>query len=663
MKILGVDTGGTFTDFVLWREGQLFTHKVLSTPHAPEVAILQGVRDLGVDFDDLAVVHGSTVATNAVLERKGVRTVYIANTGLSDVLRIGRQARKSLYQLQPSAVNSPVAHELCLECGGRIGAHGELVEDMSDEQLQHLSNEIIRLKPAAVAINLLFAFLDPRFEMRVKEHIKDLAFVCCSSEVLPEYREYERGIATWLNAYTGPLMQGYLQRLAAGLTSASLSVMSSSGGTIDASYAGRMAVQLLLSGPAGGLRGARYMGLQSGETRLLTFDMGGTSTDVALIDGDIRLTNEGRIGDFPVAVPMVDMHTIGAGGGSIAWLDEGGMLQVGPESAGANPGPACYGQGGQHVTVTDANLILGRLHADAFLGGAMSLDIQAAIQAAQRLAQAANMTVETLCEGILRIANEHMAQALRVISVQRGEDPRQYVLTCFGGAGGLHICEIAQLMGIKRGMVPSNGGVLSALGMLVSPRAREYSHTINQNARNLDLAVLEKEFERLESTGKEALVAEGLEAIQLDCQRLVDMRYRGQSYTLTVSWEGLEDTLALFHATHEQRFGHKLEETVELLNIRTHIKGPEPEIIFPTPSNKKWAEIDDYSSVYGVNNTVPVYRRDHLAVGQVIDGPAIIVEKIATAWIAPLWQCCVDKAGNLMLQYLEKPRGVPKTSI
>jgi len=362
--LLGVDTGGTFTDFVVLDEQGLRVHKVLSTPHAPEQAILQGVRELGLSLDEgLQVVHGSTVATNAVLEGKGVRTAYITNAGLADVLSIGRQARRELYNLQPEAPSLPVERELCLEIDSRLSAQGETLQALNNDELEQLRLQLVALSPDAVAINLLFSFLDDSAERAIEAIVPDGIFVSRSSNILPEYREYERGMTTWLNAYVGPLVQGYLTRLQQGLAPAALSVMQSSGGTIDATQAGRQAVNLLLSGPAGGLAGARYMGRACEREHLLTFDMGGTSTDVALIDGDLRLTSEGQIAGYPVSVPMVDMHTIGAGGGSIASVDAGGLLQVGPESAGAAPGPACYGRGGRIPTVTDANLVLGRLRA------------------------------------------------------------------------------------------------------------------------------------------------------------------------------------------------------------------------------------------------------------------------------------------------------------
>ncbi|WP_455198020.1 hydantoinase/oxoprolinase N-terminal domain-containing protein, partial [Kaarinaea lacus] len=339
MPLLGVDTGGTFTDFVViahpsGQQDPIRVHKVLSTPNAPEQAILQGISELGLSENkELFVVHGSTVATNAVLEGKGVRTVLITNSGLRDLLTIGRQARQELYNLNPKKIKPPVPSELCLETGGRLAANGDVIEPLTEQHLSVLKNEIVKLAPESVAINLLFSWLDDSYEKQVASIVPENVFVSRSSNVLPEIREYERGITTWLNASVGPLVKSYLQRLCGGIPKASVSVMQSAGGTIEADQAGEQAVHMLLSGPAGGMAGVQYVGIQAGERRILSFDMGGTSTDVALIDSDVpgqfQLTTEGKIGHYPVGIPMVDMHTIGAGGGSIAYVDEGGLLQVG----------------------------------------------------------------------------------------------------------------------------------------------------------------------------------------------------------------------------------------------------------------------------------------------------------------------------------------------
>jgi N-methylhydantoinase A len=649
-----VDTGGTFTDFVLFDGERLRIHKVLSTPHAPEQAILQGVRELGLAGEQLTrlqLVHGSTVATNAVLEGKGVRTVFITNHGLKDLLTIGRQARRELYNLQPQALPPPVPEELCLETGGRLGAGGEVVEPLAADELAALVAQVKALEPEAVAINLLFSFLDERFERQIEAALPAGLFVSRSSAILPEYREYERGITTWLNAWVGPLVEGYLGRLVAGLPGATVSVMQSCGNTIEAGLAGRQAVRMLLSGPAGGLSAAQAIAARTGRERLLTFDMGGTSTDVALVAGEPQLTSEGRIGPWPVAVPMVDMHTIGAGGGSIARVDGGGLLQVGPQSAGAAPGPACYGRGGVEATVTDANLLLGRLRPDLFLGGKMRLEVAAAEEAVGAIAEGLGLGLHQAAEGIIRIANEHMARALRVISVQRGIDPRQMTLTCFGGAGGLHVCALAETLGMKQALVPSHGGVLSALGMLTAPRGRQLSRTWRGLLHETPPEAIEQELALLREAGLASLQQEGVAPGSVTLESSLDLRYRGQSYTLNVAWQG--DGAAsgeAFQLAHQGRYGHRLALPLELVNLRLRLRGPLP----PLPAVALPAgdgELPGRATLHGIDDAVALYRRETLRAGAVLEGPALVTEQVATTFIAPQWRALVDPYGNLILDY------------
>jgi len=647
--LVGIDTGGTFTDFVLVEGECLRVHKVLSTPAAPEVAILQGLRELGVDTVGLRVVHGSTVATNAVLEGRGVRTALITNRGFADLLTIGRQARAELYDLQPPLREPPVPPELCLQTGGRLGADGVVVEPLTEADLADLRLALKRLAPRAVAINLLFSFLDERFERAIEAIVPRGVFVCRSSEVLPEEREYERGVATWLNAWIGPRVAGYLERLEAALAPAPVAVLQSSGDAMDAAQAVRHAVRLLLSGPAGGLRGARFVGEAAGCRRLLTFDMGGTSTDVALIDGTIALTSEGRIGGYPVAVPMVDMHTIGAGGGSLASVDAGGLLQVGPRSAGADPGPACYGRGGHQATVTDANLVLGRLVPEAFLGGTMPLDAAAARAAVQRVAEALRVSLHAAAAGIVRLADEHMAQALRVISVQRGIDPRDFTLVSFGGAGGLHVCALAEALGMDQALVPVHGGVLSALGMLVSPPGRELSRTFKGLLTEVDEAAVAVAFADLEAVGREALAAEGVPDDALTISRGADLRYRGQSYTLTLPWECADAAAAAFHGAHEQRFGHRLDEPVELVNLRLGVRGTVQHPPLASAVAGGGSPITERAVVYGCESPAAVFRREALVPGTRMLGPALILERIASTYLAPGWHAWVHGSGSLLL--------------
>ncbi|MFK5913315.1 MAG: hydantoinase/oxoprolinase family protein [Woeseiaceae bacterium] len=649
--LIGIDTGGTFTDFIVYQKGLLSTHKVLSTPHAPEQAILQGLKDLALNLDEVDIVHGSTVATNALLEGKGVVTAYITNFGLADVLSIGRQTRKELYELQPLKPLPPVAAEYCLETGGRISADAEMIEPLTEAHLEKLREQIKTLNPKAVAINLLFSYLDNEAEKRIADIIPQSIFTSLSSQVLAEYKEYERGMATWLNSYVGPLVQDYLKRLQQALPKTNIAVMQSAGGTISAEFAGQQAVHMLLSGPAGGLAAAKFIGDVTAKKKLLTFDMGGTSTDVAMIDGELLLTNESEIAGYPVAIPMVDMHTIGAGGGSIASIDSGGLLQVGPESAGADPGPACYAKGGQVATVTDANLVLGRLQAEAFLGGSMRLDKTAAVNVITKLATALNLSLEETALGIITLANEHMAQALRVMSVQRGIDPQVLTLVSFGGAGGLHVCALAESLNMQQAMVPRFGGVLSALGMLVAPRARELSQTYHHLFKNIQAEDIEQQFKNLLTQGIAELEKEGVPEEELSAEYSVDCRYLGQSYFLNVKWHQSDSAQAItdFKALHEKRYGHQLEFDVELVNIRLSLKAKMQNIQLPVISSKQNKQKKVYATLAGVEQEVEVLNREACYCGEKITGPALITEKVSTTYIAPGWQCEVDKYGNLLL--------------
>ncbi|MGE0385299.1 MAG: hydantoinase/oxoprolinase family protein [Gammaproteobacteria bacterium] len=636
-RVLGVDTGGTFTDFAYFDGAALYTHKVLSTPQAPEQAVLEGIAQMGLALPGLRVVHGSTVATNAVLEGRGARTAFVTNRGLADLLTIGRQTRRALYDLVPPVHPPPVPAELCLETGGRRGADGAPIEPLTDADLAALRAAIVRLAPEAVAVCLLFSYLDDSDERRIEAALPADLFVSRSGAVLAQQREYERGIATWLNACVGPRMQRYLGALERALAPATLAVMQSSGLTCSATHGGRAAVHLLLSGPAGGLEGARHVALAAGHRRLLTFDMGGTSTDVAVIDGGIQLTGEGRIGDYPVAVPMVDMHTIGAGGGSIAWVDAGGALQVGPQSAGAAPGPVCYGRGGRAPTVTDANLVAGRLPARARLAGGVRLDADAAQAAFADLAVRLHLPdARAAAQGVIRVANEKMARALRVVTVERGLDPRGFVLTAFGGAGGLHACDLAEALGIAQVFVPAHLGVLSALGMVVAAPGRMLTRTLGRPLDAPGPGTIDPEIDALCARAADELMAEGVDRSALDSQVTADLRYRGQSSVLTLPWRGPSAAAEDFHALHRARYGHRLDQPVELVNLRVAVHGPGIASI-PPPAAP------------GGIGAGPVFD-GRPGAGRTIAGPAVILEPLATVWIAPGWTARADAGRNLLLQ-------------
>jgi N-methylhydantoinase A len=671
-KFLGVDTGGTFTDFILFDDESkaIVIHKLLSTPRAPEKAILQGIVDLvkidaRLDTKNLTMVHGSTVATNAILEGKGARTAYIANTGLADVLTIGRQAREELYNLTPIKKRPLIETELCVEVDTRLGAQGEHLKQLTESDLAGLIKKIETLAPEAIAINLLFSFFDDTEELKIEREIihadsLNNIFISRSSDVLPEYKEYERGMTTALNAKVGPLMLGYLNRLEEKLVGCALSIMQSSGGTTSAEHAGKYPVNLLLSGPAGGLKGAQTVAATSGEDQILSFDMGGTSTDVSIIDKEIGFTTGAKIGGYPVAVPMVDMHTIGAGGGSIAQVDAGGLLLVGPESAGADPGPACYDKGGKRPTVTDANVVLGRLLPESFLGGNMQLDKNAAISAVKTVADALSsgsgssattMSVEQAAQGIVDVVNDHMVRALRVMSVERGEDPKDFTLVSFGGAGGLHVCALAEELEMTIALVPVNAGVLSALGMLAADASRERSRTINKRLSGCNVEAINKVFSDLVSQAKAELFSSSISPAPIEIRQTIDVRYQGQSNALNLPWTGLENIEQAFHKKHKDNYGHELDMAVELVNLRVRAIERRQSFELPQwkPAPDKKQKQNEYTTMSGITESVPVISRSALVVGQKINGPALITETSSTTWLATSWCAEVDNVGNLKL--------------
>lgn len=653
---VGVDTGGTFTDLVLVSDGRVAIHKVPSTPAAPERAIIQGLSELCDAGGALSLVHGTTVATNAVLEGDLARTAYVGDEGLTDLIEIGRQTRRELYALEPTAIPCPVPAELRLGVPGRLGADGDTVVGLTEEDLSALRRSIAALAPEAVAINMLFSFMDDTVERRIESAMPEGVFVSRSSSVLPEYREYERGIATWLNAAVGPKVSGYIRRLMTELervhTGSELRVNQSAGGTLAAEQAATHGAHLLLSGPAGGLVGALHMAGLSGRRRLMTLDMGGTSTDVALLDGEVRLTGDGRIAGYPVALPMVDMHTIGAGGGSIASLDAGGMLQVGPASAGADPGPACYGRGGLRPTVTDANLSLGRIDPERFLGGRMAVDQTAAGSAIAGLAEDMGVDPRSAARGIVELADEHMTRALRVISVERGYDPAGFTLVSFGGAGGLHVCSLAERMGMSEAMVPAHAGVLSALGMLAARPARERSRSLLVPVSDCSPERLRSEFAVLADQASRELTAEGIDPRQLEVAQAVELRYLGQDDALRLPLDGEPEQDAMdalsrrFHQAHEERYGHRLDEPVELVTLRVGVAGPAPELALPELPAGVGVEPS------GWVGTTPVFLRDALGEGDQLEGPALIAESVSTTWLAEGWAASVDRWGNLILSRL-----------
>ena len=655
---IGIDTGGTFTDFFVYdaERASVRVHKVLSTPDAPDKAILQGLADLGIDYSDpkggLRFVHGTTIGTNAVLQGRGLATAYVTNSGLADLLTLGRQTREHIYQLVQPEVPPPVPPELLFEVNARLDASGQRTEPLAPRDATELAARLHRLDIRAVAINLLYSWLDDTDEKALEDAILqagDGLFVSRSSFVLPQYREYERGIATWLNASTGPVLEHYLARLDQHLSAGHLTVMQSSGLTISAEQAARRAVNLLLSGPAGGIAAASAIGARINRTRLLTFDMGGTSTDVSLIDRHISLTSEGRIGRWPVSLPMADIHTIGAGGGSIAFVDPGGALQVGPASAGADPGPACYGQGGDKPTVTDASMLLGLLPGHLRMAGSLPLDAGAAEKAVGQLAEQLQLDPLVTARGILDIANANMAEALRHISLQRGYDPGEFNLVCFGGAAGLHLCDLAEALGMQEAIVPVHSGVLSALGLIYAAPGRQLSQTLNQPLREPGtLSRVTDIFQNLENQGRRELAEEGV-TDGLQTRKWLDIRYFGQSHPLEIDLADAQVMEQDFILRHKERYGHTLDAKTEIVTAHLSIKGEA--LRLETGTQEKSAASFPKARVYGLAEEVEVLSRAALQQGKVYQGPLLIAEATATTWIKPDWELRLLDEGSLLARH------------
>jgi N-methylhydantoinase A len=674
-RAVGVDTGGTFTDFVWLQDGRLQIHKQLSTPADPSRAVLDGLSRLQA-ATNAPVVHGSTVATNALLERRGARTALVTTAGFADVLAIARQNRPELYALAPSKVPPLVPREWRLEVDERVSAGGEVLAPLREESLRAAAAVLAEAEIESVAICLLFSYLYPTHERAVRDFLLAaglpyLQHLSLSAEILPEYREYERTATTVINAYVAPIMARYLAKLEAGIAPRPLAVMQSNGGVIGARRAAREAARTVLSGPAGGVAGAFHVASQAGYTEIISFDMGGTSTDVALCPSRLPLTGAGEVIGMPLRLPTLDIHTVGAGGGSLAHVDAGGALQVGPESAGANPGPICYGLGGVPgarqiaagdgeplwVTTTDANLLLGRLQPDQFLGGEMALYGEPAEKALAALAGTLGAGSSLAAAwGVVQVANATMERAVRRISVERGYDPRTFTLVAFGGAGPLHACELAESLQIPRVLVPAVPGVLSALGMLVAAPTRDYAQTALQRVPpgggEID-AWLEHAFAPLVEQARAEMSAEGYGEPEL--HRSLDMRYAGQSHELTVTYEA-GAAVARFHEAHQRRFGYRQADApVEIVTLRLQVRAsfepptlPEQE---PDPAGAGEA-LGGKRPVWfaGGWREARLYQRDKLRAGHRFDGPAIVVQYDTTTIVPPGWAASVDRGLNLILE-------------
>ena len=650
--VVAVDTGGTFTDVLLLAGGRLRSLKLLSTPADPSEAVLEGLRQI-LDVGEreanggFVLLHGSTVATNALLERKGARVKLVTNSGFEDVLEIGRQNRPQLYALvghrPPPLVDREDRHGI----RGRIGPDGEVIEGLDPAELEALPELLAGAE--SVAVVLLHSYANPSHEESVADALAKLDVpLSVSVRLLPEYREYERTSTTVVNAYIAPRISAYLRRLAGEAGARRVSIMGSNGGSLPVDRAAQEPVHMVLSGPAGGVVGALAWARRAGYEDIITFDMGGTSTDVSLCPGAPLHTREFEIGGQPVAIPVIDIHTVGAGGGSLARIDPGGALRVGPESAGADPGPICYGKGGSGVTVTDAHVWLGRLPADAFLGGERTLDRSAVEPHLREIAGGLGLSLEVAAEGILEVADAAMERALRVISVERGHDPAEFTLVAFGGAGGLHAAHLAERLGTRGAIVPPRPGLLSAYGMLAAEVTQEVSRTVLISTASAGAhESVESVFTELAQAAVTAMEEEGVPGDRLVVRHWVDARYEGQSFELRVPGE---DWDTRFHALHERRYGYQRTETpVEAVTLRAVASAPGPPLDVERIPHRGAAPTIQRTRAYMEGEWADVDRvwRDDLNPNQTLDGPALVLEYSSTTWIPRGWGLTVDEWGNL----------------
>jgi len=675
---IGIDTGGTFTDCILWGKGEEpIVLKVPSTPTNPAEAIMRGLERLceiaGIGIEEVDfLVHGTTVATNAMLQEQWAKVGLITTKGFRDTLEIGTQMRPELYQLQQKKIAPIVPRNLRKEVTERIDPQGKVVDQLNREEVYEVMKSIISEGIESLAVSFLFSYANSEHEEMVREIAAELdpdLYVCISSEVSPEFREYPRTSTTVINGALAPVVRRYIRYLHEELQSRGigdkLTIMQSNGGIVSGKEAQNSSHNLILSGPAGGAVAAAEIARKANFPNALTFDMGGTSSDLGIIiDGQPQVTQSTTVNDvYPLQVPTVDIHTIGAGGGSIGWKDKGGALKVGPKSAGALPGPACYGNGGTEPTVTDANLILGRLDSENYLGGEFTVYPEKSYLTLEKLANELELDVERVASGILEVANANMAGALRVISSKRGYDPRDFALIAFGGAGPLHATALAKELGIKTVIIPPSAGVLCAQGLLLSDMRHDFTFTEVVALEMVDCSILENRFVELGSRGTTRLEGEGVQTENIELKRSLDLRYKGQEYYLNVPIDGeitsrlLDDAANRFHEVHKNTYGHAAEnEPVEIVNLRLSAIGK----IDRSNLNQELIEDANTSEILPINHrpvffnefgwvNTPIYRRNSFKLGCEIVGPAIIVQMDTTIVVEPEQTVHVDEQGNLIV--------------
>ncbi|WP_458210442.1 hydantoinase/oxoprolinase family protein [Haladaptatus sp. NG-SE-30] len=673
---VGVDIGGTFTDIVTVQNGTVRVSKTSSTPDAPEHGVLDGLKKANKReewaFESIGFLgHGTTVATNAVLEGEWADTALVTTDGFRDVIEIGRQNRPDIYDFQTEKPAQIVPRNRRFEVAERLDERGSVLRALDKESVRSVANQLQSSETESVAVSLLYAFENDDHEQQVRDILKNEgvdASYSLSSDVLPEIREYERTLATAMNAALKPVMNRYIGNLGTEIATigidTDLKIMQSNGGIIATDVAREQPVRTLLSGPAAGVQGATAVAERCDIDDVITMDMGGTSCDVSLVeDGTPIISTDVDIGEYPVGVPMVDVHTIGSGGGSIAWIDKGNALRVGPQSAGADPGPICYGRGGTKPTITDAHLLLGRLNPDEFLSGELNVEVSDVHRIVdQQIAEPLGQSVEEAAQGIVDVANANIQRALRVVSVERGHDPREFGLVAFGGAGPLHACEIARELEIPRVIVPRTAGVLSALGLLMSDMIYDYSTSRVRRLSAVDPTELATTFTDFERKGRNQLAEAALSDDRMYFERKLDLRYVGQSFELSIPVpEGELDEASIdavekqFHERHEQRYGHAYpDESVELVTIRLRSRGviETPALTADRSSGNADDALRETRDVIhdGESLETRIYDGTRLPPDSNFDGPAV-VEGAESTTVVPPKQCVrVDEYGNLLVE-------------
>lgn len=656
---IGVDIGGTFTDFVLTNgAGEIQIYKLPSTPSQPAQAMLTGIERLTQNTPPERIAHGSTVATNAILERKGAKTALITSAGFKDVLSIGRQNRPQLYALHPQIPPPLIPRTLCFEVPERLDHQGNILTPLDLSALDAVLDQLVALEVESIAVCLLYSYINPDHERLIQQRAVERGLfsaeqVALSCDVLPEFREYERASTVALEAYVRPVMARYVGEVRRALPAKTgLRIMRSDGGVIGVERVSKQAIQTALSGPAAGVIGAFSVAQSAGFDQIITLDMGGTSTDVAICPRQPIKRTQSEIDGLPLRVRLLDIETVGAGGGSIARVDAGGALRVGPQSAGAMPGPACYGRGGDIPTVSDANAILGRLDADHFLGGAMALDQSSAEKALDSLTGLLKLDRLSVARGIIEIANANIERAVRRVSVARGYDPRDFTLVAFGGAGALHACDVARSLDMERVLIPRYSGVLCAYGLLTADVMLEYSQSVLRVVNDATLLELSEYLEDMLKTAKQDLIAEGIrKRAERIYQPSLDMRYAGQAYELNIPFDATVDIREAFHRAHESAYGHRLARDVEVVNVRLQAIGLIAQTFAP-PTNPSGAN-PYLGHKQGANGqTIHLYQREALSSGMQIEGEALVFQMDSTVYVPSGWGGTVDEWHNLILEPL-----------